>query len=85
MSNEANTLRIIERVAADTRRDTISSNDIWNMSIKKSTRRIITFWISSYVHVMKQETTSWFKSLVSDWDVSRTHHVHLLTVILVLT
>jgi trans-aconitate methyltransferase len=62
MSNEANTLRIIERVAADTRRDTISSNDIWNMSIKRVLDEFITFWISSYVHVMKQETTSWFKS-----------------------
>jgi hypothetical protein len=34
MANEANTLRIIERVAEDTRRDTISNNDVWNMSVK---------------------------------------------------
>jgi hypothetical protein len=41
MANEANTLRIIERVAEDTRRDTISNNDVWNMSVKG-------YWMSSY-------------------------------------
>jgi hypothetical protein len=40
MANEANTLRIIERVAEDTR-DTISNNDVWNMSVKG-------YWMSSY-------------------------------------
>jgi hypothetical protein len=52
MLNEANTLRIIERVAADTRRDTISSNDVWNMSIKRVLRRIHS-GSSLYVHAMK--------------------------------
>lgn len=87
MSNEANTLRIIERVAADTRRDTISSNDIWNMSIKRVLDEFITFWISSYVHVMKQENDILVQKLRSPtgmFHVGLTMFI-ILTVILVLT
>jgi hypothetical protein len=43
MANEANTLRIIERVAEDTRRDTISNNDVWNMSVKRLLDEFISF------------------------------------------
>jgi hypothetical protein len=53
MANEANTLRIIERVAEDTRRDTISNNDVWNMSVKRLLDEFISFWIGLYAYAMK--------------------------------
>ena len=55
MSNEANTLRIVERVAEDSRRDTISSNDVWNMSIKRLLDEFISFWMTLYSYSMKGE------------------------------
>jgi hypothetical protein len=87
MLNEANTLRIIERVAADTRRDTISSNDVWNMSIKRVLDEFITFWISLYVHAMKRENDILVQKMRSPTGM---FHIGLtlfivLTVILVCT
>lgn len=56
MSKEANTLRIIERVATDTRRETLQDKDVWNMSIRHIVDEYLEFWSDVYVHIMKGET-----------------------------
>ena len=56
MSNEANTLRIIERVAADTRRDALRESDVWSMSVKSLFDGMVTFWSEMYMHAMKGQT-----------------------------
>lgn len=56
MTNEANTLRIIERVAEDSRRDAVSGSDVWNMSVKRLLDEFISFWMSLYAYAMKGDT-----------------------------
>jgi hypothetical protein len=55
MAKEANTLRIVERVAADARRDVLRDGDVWNTSIRSLLDRYVDFWAGLYGAMMRKE------------------------------
>jgi hypothetical protein len=84
MAREENTLRVIERVADDARRESIQASDILSMSLASVAKAAVDFWSDVYVHLMRQDTALAMQLLRSSNGLIQVGIVTILAVITLL-